>query len=66
MKLRDVIRNTLCETPEELAALDEIIKAKQAELVALQKERAAKQKSEQVQQVQAVQQTQQTQQAQQQ
>ena len=58
MKLRDVIRNTLCETPEELAALDEIIKAKQAELVALQKERAAKQKAEQVQQVQAVQQQQ--------
>ena len=58
MKLRDVIRNTLCETPEELAALVEIIKAKQAELVALQKERAAKQKSEQVQQVQAVQQQQ--------
>ena len=59
MKLRDLIRNTLCETPEELAALDEIIKAKQAELAALQKERAAKQKAEQVQQVQAVQQTQQ-------
>lgn len=45
--LRNLIRNTLCETPEELAALDELIKAKQAELVALQKQKVAKQKADQ-------------------
>ena len=45
--LRNLIRNTLCETPEELAALDELIKVKQAELVALQKQKVAKQKADQ-------------------
>ena len=39
--LRNIIRHTLCETSEELAALDEIIKAKQAEIVGLQKQKAA-------------------------
>ena len=46
--LRNLIRNTLCETPEELAALDEIIKAKQAEIVGLQKQKAAIQKADQM------------------
>lgn len=46
--LRSLIRNTLCETPEELAALDEIIKAKQAEIVGLQKQKAAIQKADQL------------------
>ena len=45
--LKNLIRSTLCETPEELAALDELIKAKQAELVALQKQKVAKQKADQ-------------------
>ena len=45
--LRNIIRHTLCETPEELAALDEIIKAKQAEIVGLQKQKAAIQKADQ-------------------
>ncbi len=52
--LRNLIRNTLCETPEELAALDELIKAKQAELVALQKQKVAKQKADQPQPQQQV------------
>ena len=39
--LSNIIRNALCETPEELAALYEIIKAKQAEIVGLQKQKAA-------------------------
>ncbi len=46
--LRNLVRNTLCETPEELAALDEIIKAKQAEIVGLQKQKAAIQKADQL------------------
>ena len=46
--LRNIIRHTLCETPEELAALDEIIKAKQAEIVGLQKQKAAIQKKDQI------------------
>lgn len=45
--LRNIIRHTLCETPEELAALDEIIKAKQAEIVGLQKQKAAIAKADQ-------------------
>lgn len=45
--LRNIIRNTLCETPEELAALDEIIKAKQAEIVGLQKQKTAIAKADQ-------------------
>ena len=52
--LRNLIRNTLWETPEELAALDELIKAKQAELVALQKQKVAKQKADQPQPQQQV------------
>lgn len=46
--LRNIIRHTLCETPEELAALDEIIKAKQAEIVGLQKQKAAIVKADQM------------------
>lgn len=46
--LRNIIRHTLCETPEELAALDEIIKAKQAEIVGLQKQKAAIAKADQM------------------
>ena len=46
--LRNLVRNILCETPEELAALDEIIKAKQAEIVGLQKQKAAIQKADQL------------------
>lgn len=45
--LRNIIRHTLCETPEELTALDEIIKAKQAEIVGLQKQKAAIAKADQ-------------------
>ena len=64
--LRNIIRNTLCETPEELAALDEIIKAKQAEIIGLQKQKAAIAKADQAkgqQPTQSVQQQQSTQQA---
>ena len=46
--LRNIVRHTLCETPEELAALDEIIKAKQAEIVGLQKQKAAIAKADQM------------------
>ena len=45
--LRNIIRHTLCETPEELTALDDIIKAKQAEIVGLQKQKAAIAKADQ-------------------
>ena len=45
--LRNIIRHTLCETPVELTALDEIIKAKQAEIVGLQKQKAAIAKADQ-------------------
>ena len=45
--LRNIIRHTLCETPEELAALDDIIKAKQEEIVGLQKQKAAIAKADQ-------------------
>ena len=63
--LRNIIRNTLCETPEELTALDEIIKAKQAEIVGLQKQKAAIAKADQAkgQPTQPVQQQQPAQQA---
>lgn len=55
--LRNIIRHTLCETPEELAALDEIIKAKQAEIVGLQKQKAAIQKKDQIELAQQAQKT---------
>ena len=45
--LRNIIRHTLCESPEELTALDETIKAKQAEIVGLQKQKAAIAKADQ-------------------
>ena len=47
MTLRKIIEKTLTESPEEIAAIDEIIKAKQAEIVGLQKQKAAIQKADQ-------------------
>lgn len=48
MTLRKIIDKALTESPEELAAIDEIIKAKQAEIVGLQKQKAAIQKADQM------------------
>lgn len=48
MTLKKIIDKALTESPEELAAIDEIIKAKQAEIVGLQKQKAAIQKADQM------------------
>jgi len=64
MTLKEIVDKTLLkESPEMLAAIDEIIKAKQAEIVGLQKQKAAMQKEDQL-KAQPVQQTQQVQQTQ--
>lgn len=48
MTLRKIIEKALTESPEEIAAIDEIIKAKQAEIVGLQKQKVAIQKADQM------------------
>ena len=46
--LKNLVDEILGESPEEIAAIDEIIKAKQAEIIGLQKQKAAIQRADQM------------------